>query len=118
METVICSVVDNAEALVADFRNLMNRIALHTSLCESLHTLRKTAETDPQKTFFRAVIDIHDCARATRPEDMTKNMAEAILNAVRKLSIPMAQEQLFSMIEDLFDTGLRPWPCAKDNNKE
>jgi hypothetical protein len=109
------AVVAAAEALFTGFDDLMTRCARHTDLCAALRALRTAAEAKPKSSFFRVIVDIHDCVRFTEPEDMAKKMAEVISNVVSNLSYSMTKEELFSITDKLFDAGLRPWspPCRE-----
>ncbi len=109
------AVVAAADALFTGFDDLMTRCARHTDLCVALRALRTEAEAKPKSSFFRVIVDIHDCVRFTRPEDMTEKMAKVIGNVVPNLSDSMTKEKLFSITDKLFDAGLRPWspPCRE-----
>ncbi len=109
------AVVAAADALFTGFDDLMTRCARHTDLCAALRALRTEAEAKPKSSFFRVIVDIHDCVRFTEPEDMAKKMAEVISNVVSNLSYSMTKEELFSITDKLFDAGLRPWspPCRE-----
>ncbi len=109
------AVVAAADALFTGFDDLMTRCARHTDLCVALRALRTEAEAKPKSSFFRVIVDIHDCVRFTEPEDMAKKMAEVISNVVSNLSYSMTKEELFSITDKLFDAGLRPWspPCRE-----
>lgn len=108
------AVVAAAEALFAGFGDLMTRCARHTDLCAALRVLRTEAKDKPRDSFFRVIVDIHDCVRFTRPEDMTKKMAKVIGNVVPNLSDSMTKEELFSITDKLFDAGLRPWSPPRE----
>ena len=103
------AVVAAAKALFAGFDDLMTRCARHTDLCAALRVLRMEAKDKPRSSFFRVIVDIHDCVRFTGPEDMSKKMAAAISTVVANLSDSMTKEELFSITDKLFDAGLRPW---------
>lgn len=103
------AVVAAAEAFFTGFDDLMTRCARHTDLCADLRVLRTEAKDKPRSSFFRVIVDIHDCVRFTGPEDMTKKMAKVIGNVVPNLSDSMTEEELFSITDKLFDAGLRPW---------
>jgi len=103
------AVVAAAKALFAGFHDLMTRCARHTDLCAALRVLRMEAKDKPRSSFFRVIVDIHDCVRFTGPEDMSKKMAAAISTIVANLSDSMTKEELFSITDKLFDAGLRPW---------
>jgi hypothetical protein len=109
------AVVAAGEALFVGFDDLITRCARHTDLCAALRALRTEAEAKPKSSFFRVIVDIHDCVRFTEPEDMAKKMAEVISNVVSNLSYSMTKEELFSITDKLFDAGLRPWspPCRE-----
>jgi len=112
------AVVAAAEALFAGFDDLMTRCARHTDLCAALRVLRTEAKDKPRSSFFRVIVDIHDCVRFTGPEDMTKKMARVIGNVVLNLSDSMTKKELFSITDKLFDAGLRPWsPPRGDQEK-
>lgn len=112
------AVVASAEAFLADFDDLVSRCARHTDLCATLRMLRAKAEDNPRSSFFRVIVDIHDCVRFTGPEDMTKKMAKGIYNVVPNLSDSMTKEELFSITDKLFDAGLRPWPPVRGDQKK
>ncbi len=112
------AVVAAADALFTGFDDLMTRCARHTDLCAALRALRTAAEAKPKSSFFRVIVDIHDCVRFTGPEDMAKKMAEVISNVVSNLSYSIAKEGLFSITDKLFDVGLRPWPPPYREQKE
>lgn len=109
------AVVAAADALFTGFDDLMTRCARHTDLCAALRALRTAAEAKPKSSFFRVIVDIHDCVRFTRPEDMTEKMAKVIGNVVSNLSDSITKKELFSITDKLFDAGLRPWspPCRE-----
>lgn len=109
------AVVAAAEALFTGFDDLMTRCARHTDLCAALRALRTAAEAKPKSSFFQVIVDIHDCIRFTRPEDMTEKMAKVIGNVVSNLSDSITKKELFSITDKLFDAGLRPWspPCRE-----
>jgi hypothetical protein len=111
------AVVAAADALFTGFDDLMTRCVRHTDLCAALRALRTAAEAKPKSPFFRVIVDIHDCIRFTGPEDMAKKMAEVISNVVSNLSYSIAEKELFSITDKLFDAGLRPWPHHAGNRK-
>lgn len=102
-----------AGALASQFSNLLQRVMLHTELCKALRALRKVAETSPNRSFYRAVVDIHDCARASDPEEMKEPMVGAICKIINELSPDLTDQDLYSLNEELFTVGLRPWPTHK-----
>lgn len=112
------AVVAAAEALFTGFDDLMTRCARHTDLCAALRVLRTEAKDKPRSSFFRVIVDIHDCVRFTGPEDMTKKMAKVIGNVVPNLSDSMTEEELFSITDKLFDAGLRPWSPPRGGTGE
>ncbi len=112
------AVVAAAKALFAGFDDLMTRCAWHTDLCAALRVLRAEAKDKPRSSFFRVIVDIHDCVRFTGPEDMTKKMAKVIGNVVPNLSDSMTEEELFSITDKLFDAGLRPWSLPRGDQKK
>lgn len=112
------AVVAAAEALFAGFDDLMTRCSRHTDLCAALRALRTEAKDKPRSSFFRVIVDIHDCVRFTGPEDMSKKMARAISNVVANLSDSMTKEELFSITDKLFDAGLRPWSLPRGDQEK
>lgn len=112
------AVVAAAKALFAGFDDLMTRCARHTDLCTALRVLRTEAKDKPRSSFFRVIVDIHDCVRFTGPEDMTKKMARVIGNVVPNLSDSMTKEKLFSITDKLFDVGLRPWSLPRGDQEK
>jgi hypothetical protein len=112
------AVVAAAKALFAGFDDLMTRCSRHTDLCVALRALRTEAEAKPKSSFFRVIVDIHDCVRFTGPEDMTKKMASVIGNVVPNLSDSITKEELFSITDKLFDAGLRPWSLPRGDQKK
>lgn len=112
------AVVAATEALFAGFDDLMTRCARHTDLCAALRVLRTKAKDKPRSSFFRVIVDIHDCVRFTGPEDMTKKMARVIGNVVLNLSDSMTKEELFSIIDKLFDAGLHPWSLPRGDQEK
>jgi len=111
-------VVAAAEALFTRFDDLMTRCARHTDLCAALRVLRTEAKDKPRSSFFRVIVDIHDCVRFMGPEDMTKKMARVISNVVANLSASMTKEELFSITDKLFDAGLRPWSLPRGDQEK
>jgi len=112
------AVVAAAEALFTGFDDLMTRCARHTDLCAALRVLRTEAKDKPRSSFFRVIVDVHDCVRFTGPEDMTKKMARVIGNVVPNLSDSMTKEELFSITDKLFDAGLRPWSLPRGDQEK
>lgn len=112
------AVVAAAEALFTGFDDLMTRCARHTDLCAALRVLRTEAKDKPRSSFFRVIVDIHDCVRFTGPEDMTKKMAMVISNVVPNLSDSMTKEELFSITDKLFNAGLRPWSLPRGDQEK
>ena len=112
------AVIAAAEALFTSFDDLMTRCARHTDLCAALRVLRTEAKDKPRSSFFRAIVDIHDCIRFTGPEDMSKKTAEAISNVVMNLSDSITKEELFSITDKLFDAGLRPWSLPRGDQEK
>lgn len=112
------AVVAAAKALFIGFDDMMTRCARHTDLCATLRVLRTEAKDKPSSSFFRVIVDIHDCVRFTGPEDMSKKMAEAISNVVANLSDSMTKEELFSITDKLFDAGLRPWSLQRGDQEK
>ena len=108
------AVIAATEALFTGFDDLMTRCARHTELCTALRVLRAEAKDKPRSSFFRVIVDIHDCVRFTGPEDMTKKMAKVIGNVVPNMSDSMTEEELFSITDKLFDAGLRPWSPPRE----
>ncbi len=108
------AVVAAAEALFTGFDDLTTRCARHTDLCTALRALRTEAKDKPRSSFFRVIVDIHDCVRFTGPEDMKKKMARVIGNVVPNLSDSMTKEELYSITDKLFDAGLRPWSPPRE----
>ncbi len=112
------AVVAAAKALFAGFDDLMTRCARHTDLCAALRVLRTEAKDKPRSSFFRVIVDIHDCVRFTGPEDMSKKMGRAISNVVANLSDSITKEELFSITDKLFDAGLRPWSLPRGDQEK
>ena len=102
-----------AEAFASQFSNLLQRVTLHTELCKVLRALREIAEASPNRSFFRAIVDIHDCTRASDPEEMKEQMAKAICKVINGLSPHITNQELYCLNEELFTSGLRPWPTPK-----
>ncbi len=112
------AVVAAAKALFTGFDDLMTRCARHTDLCAALRVLRTEAKDKPRSSFFRVIVDIHDCVRFTGPEATSKKMAEATSNVVANLSDSMTKEELFSITDKLFDAGLRPWSLPRGDQEK
>ncbi len=106
-----------AEAFASQFSNLLQRVTLHTELCKVLRALREIAEASPNRSFFRAIVDIHDCTRASDPEEMKEQMAKAICKVINGLSPHITNQELYCLNEELFTSGLRPWPTPKIAHK-
>jgi len=102
-----------AEAFASQFSNILQRVTLHTELCKALRALRDIAEASPNRNFFRAIVDIHDCTRASDPEEMKEPIANAICKVINALSPNITNQELYHLNEELFTLGLRPWPTPK-----
>ena len=102
-----------AEAFASQFSNILQRVTLHTELCKALRALRDIAEASPNRNFFRAIVDIHDCIRASDPEEMKEPIANAICKVINALYPHITNQELYHLNEELFTLGLRPWPTPK-----
>jgi len=106
-----------AEGLAMEFDDLFQRIVRHTSLAQSLRGLRKEAENHSNKSFYRGIVDIHDCVRSLAPEDMEAAMAKAILCATQMLLPSMVRDDLYSLNKEMIEAGLRHWPSVKNRSE-
>jgi len=102
-----------AEAFASQFSNILQRVTLHTELCKALRALRNIAESSPNRDFFRAIVDIHDCIRASDPEEMKEPIVNTICKVINALHPHITNQDLYRINEELFNSGLRPWPTSK-----
>ncbi len=106
-----------AKTFQAHFKESLERVIYHTKLFTALTVLRETVELSSYRNLNRAVIDIHDCIRATPPEEMNEMMTKTISNVLGKLSSDITFEDLPAIAEELFDSGLRVWPQPSNPDK-
>lgn len=106
-----------AKTFQAHFKESLERVIYHTELFTALSVLRETVELSSYRNLNRAVIDVHDCIRATPPEEMNEMMAITISNVLGKLSSDITFEDLPSIAKELFASGLRVWPQPSNPEK-
>jgi len=102
-----------AEALLRDYGDLLARINRHTDLCEASRRLRETARANRETPLYWALVDLDDCIRACRPEDMSQEMAETLPRCVSQLAVGMSEEQMLGITDALYGAGFRPWKPPK-----
>jgi len=102
-----------AESLVRDFDALLARINRHTDLCLASRELRETVRANRDTPLYWALVDLDDCIRACRPEDMSQEMAETLPRCVSQLAVGMSEEQMLRITDALYGAGFRPWKPPK-----